>query len=271
MIQSVSVAVVEVAIAAAIAARQCEPVDRSRLERLAALHRLTVTPGNGAMLIDYLRTTRRWRAGGFVAGLAVYLLINATSGGLGFGIDSGYPFMGWYAGAMIAEIALRRPPSGVHRPPLLISWPALILSVLSLAGCSIVLAVAVHGGTLRAALLLAVAVTLLSGLLQLRLQRLRISATEDDIVRAGLAIRSRSLHVLAAGSPVFLGTAVAKAASPAGFNQVGLTADISSVLYFALAMLAWLIATRPRPVPLDMEHEASVVPHAPGDLRSDPH
>ncbi|MFC4591666.1 hypothetical protein [Sphaerisporangium corydalis] len=290
MIESVSFALVEIAVVSAIAAGQCRLVDRSRIERFGRLHQLTITPGNGPMVVDYLRTTRRWRAAGLVAGLVGYLLVNAATGGMGVGIEFGGPFLGWYTGAMIAEITLRRPPAGLRPPPpaglrppssarpltgtrlplsALISVPALILSVLTMACGAVVLVLGVTDGSQRL-LLLPAAVTLLSGVLQLRLLRLPVPVAHGDTVRACLAMRSRSLHVLAAGSPVLLATALTEftplaASGPplAGSDYLGITVDLSGILFVGLLLLAWITARRPHPIRLDARNEPSALSGTP--------
>ncbi|WP_424528215.1 hypothetical protein ACOZ38_01530 [Sphaerisporangium viridialbum] len=256
------VAVVEIGAVAAIVASQCGPVKRKRLERFAALHDLDITLGNGAMVISYLRTTRRWRAAGFLTGLAVYLLVKVVRGEISLGIGFDYPFLGWYTGAVIAELRLRRPHGGDRRPPALLSMPAQFLSILAVAGWVFVLLSAVTDGIQETVtLVLAAAVALLSVLIQLKLARGPVPGADDDVIRAGLAMRSRSLHVLAVGAPVFLACAVTKAISSAGpaqpdTAQISIHLDLYGLFLVLLVVVVWKVATRPHPIRL---HEASAV------------
>lgn len=259
MMNSALMAVLESAVAASLAYKASGPPKRDRLERFAALHQLTVTAENGPMIISYLRTTRRWRAGGFVAGLVVYLAINVTRGGLGVGIEFGYPFLGWYVGVMIAETRLPRPTGRDRRLATLLSGPATWLSTAAMAGCVLALLMAVLAvsdgiqGTVslqEIGLSLAVAVTLLSGLLQRRIAALPTLRGPSTVVAAELAVRSRSLHVLAAGALVFLVTAASVTMSGSGTDRPGLTVDLPGLLFLGLLALAWYTATRPWPIRL---------------------
>ncbi|GAA3070120.1 hypothetical protein [Streptosporangium carneum] len=273
-------------------------MSRVRLERFAALQHLTVTVENGPPVIGYLRTTRRWRAAGFLAGLIAYLALNVLRGGMGVGIGFACPFIGWYVGAMVAETRISCPahrnedaprPAGPlsapPRPPrtagpltaatrssrtagrlsVPLSPLARFLSVTAMAfGVLVPLyAVAPSGGgtdgtfgLARIGMLLAAAVTLLSGLLQRRIATVTVSERFSETVAAELAMRSRSLHVLSAGAPVFLAAAVGQAMTGADGIPASLTVTPFGLLFLVLAGVAWYTATRPlrllptRPSPL---------------------
>src|SRR4051812_28446442 len=82
----------------------------------AAAHDLQLTPENTAMVAWYLRTARRLRRLGALAGLVLPTLITLALGGpfriAGFGRTSSQPgdiiyvFLGYLLGALYAEVSL---------------------------------------------------------------------------------------------------------------------------------------------------------------------
>jgi hypothetical protein len=119
------------------------PVSRKRLTTFALQHDITVTPGNGRILIGYLTRVARWRALGGAAGW--------IAGGA-LDLPGAYYFWGpagYLTGALVAEIRTSvrpAPPGGLRRAALSVrrsgdylSWgarwgPALIVTAL---GCQI--------------------------------------------------------------------------------------------------------------------------------------
>ena len=77
------------------------PVSRSRLERFARRQRLDITVDNGAQVIGYLATTRRWRAAGLAAGFGVSVLRSLPAA---VNADFVLLFAGWFLGALVAEV-----------------------------------------------------------------------------------------------------------------------------------------------------------------------
>jgi hypothetical protein len=83
------------------------------MERFAQQHRLVVTADNGQRVIDYLATTRRWRATGLAAGLAASLAWHLRQ--QMFGVNWVFMLAGWFLGALIAELRVARP--SIRRGP----------------------------------------------------------------------------------------------------------------------------------------------------------
>jgi hypothetical protein len=57
------------------------PVRRDRVAQFARRQQLPITVGNGHLVIRYLATIRRWRAGGLAAGLLVSVVHSLSRGG----------------------------------------------------------------------------------------------------------------------------------------------------------------------------------------------
>jgi hypothetical protein len=109
--------VIPLTITAVLLNRATSPVARSRVNRFAERHQLTITPDNGDAVITYLATTRRWRILGIIAALGVgnaWLIFKAF-----VGEDAQIPFMllfiGWFLGAILAEARFARRPSSERR------------------------------------------------------------------------------------------------------------------------------------------------------------
>ena len=203
-------------LAAGAAALQGE-VSRARLERFARRQRLVITTGNGAAVLSYLGTTRRWRALGLItavlASLSASLLFNGE-----LSIQFLVVFLGWFAGAVIAEWRIARAPSSGTRRALLVPrrladhLPDVPRYAAGLAFAVPLLAVAVgvvavHTARERLVVLGWGVLTLaVAGALVLVarhvLPRPQVVGP-PDVLAADEAIRSRSLHVLA-GSAVAL-------------------------------------------------------------------
>src|SRR5205823_5249928 len=69
-------------------------------------HRLVVTADNGQRVIDYLATTRRWRAIGLAAGLAASLAWQLPQQRIA--VSWVFMLAGWFVGALIAELRVAR-------------------------------------------------------------------------------------------------------------------------------------------------------------------
>ena len=90
------------------------PLDRDRVSRFAERHALPITPGNGPLVVRALGTTHRWRRFGLVAGLILALLWAVRDGRLS--VDFVAMFLGWFAGAVVAEWRISTPvASGTRR------------------------------------------------------------------------------------------------------------------------------------------------------------
>ena len=233
----------------AVVAAATHPVGFARVEAFASRQGLDVSTVRGsADVLRYLAVTRRWRVGG----LAVAEVF-AFGGGVRAGrinIDLGAAFLGWFAGALIAEWRLNVRPAGVRRTALLtrrrlrdylgvpgLASPAACLALLLMMGVfglqragALPTAVALVGGLVPA---VAAAVTARNVMLRPSL---------DAAPNIDHALRSRSLHVLS-------GAVTASAiAGVAGLILVSSQLNPSSSRLLGLAVLVagmvagWLIA-----------------------------
>ncbi|WP_194918958.1 hypothetical protein [Catenulispora rubra] len=196
------------------------PVPRRRVEEFARLHSLRVTVGNGNQIIAYRATTRRWRAAGFTVGV----LATFHTGGT-YGLAFQWALAGWFAGAAVAELRVAHLDRGPRTSASLASrraadylpWAgrravpaAMVLCVLTAVFCF-----ARRGshpeGDIRVMMTWTVA-GLGVGAVALAAQRHVLRRpqplAEPDRMAADDAIRSRSLHVLAAAGMVLVGSCV---------------------------------------------------------------
>lgn len=79
------------------------PVPRERVARFARRQGLAITPDNGAAVIRYLATTRRWRAGCLVGAFQVFVVVPLV-------IDSW-----WHANALLVVNRVFDGPARVAR------------------------------------------------------------------------------------------------------------------------------------------------------------
>ncbi|MDI1466009.1 hypothetical protein QEZ54_34040 [Catellatospora sp. KI3] len=238
------------------------PVSRARLGRFARRHALWLTVDNGPRVIAYLAATRRWRAAGVTFGFVLYTLPWLAEDR--FGVNFTYLLAGWFAGALLAEARLARPVAGPraasllprtparYLPPLL-RWalPAAALLCLVLAGSHALrpqppsLTGAAPSPARYAVWLGTTAVVLLLVRLATRavLHRPQPVAA-PDVVAADDAVRSRSLHVLAAaGTALVLYCVVAELALLAGDEATAVVLIMAGAV--GVPLLGWRLATRP--------------------------
>lgn len=206
-------------VATAIAA--LGPVPRRRVEEFARLHSLRVTVGNGNQIIAYRATTRRWRAAGFAVGVLAPAVVSES-----FFVGFQWALAGWFLGAAVAELRVAHLDRGQGRTsasltarraadylPLAGRWAvpaAMVLSVLTAGYC-----VARHNahpdGDLKAVAawtVLALGIGAVALAAQRHVLRRPQPLAEPDRMAADDAIRSRSLHVLAAAGMVLVGSAI---------------------------------------------------------------
>jgi hypothetical protein len=88
------------------------PVSRERLARFASRHGLTVTADNAPHVVRYLALTCRWRVAGVVVGLTAHTVAGFQRQSLSVSIL--YGLVGWFVGAIVAEIRAT-PPAAVRR------------------------------------------------------------------------------------------------------------------------------------------------------------
>jgi hypothetical protein len=187
------------------------PVSRARLALFARRHNLVITAANGNQVIRYLATTRRWRVGG--AWFSALALL-AMSIGLGsVQVSLLVLAVGWFGGALIAEVRLapvragprraasvapRLPESYLARPTWLLlpaaGWVSVAVAVL-------ILIVAARGGgvTGPAAVgwsTLAIVLAVVVDVVRHGVLRRGQPVAAPDVLAADDAMRSRSLHVL---------------------------------------------------------------------------
>lgn len=247
------------AAALAVFAVSGSPVPRRRLHRFARWHDLTVTAGNSPRLESYLAVTRRWRAAGATFGGALYALPGLAQHRLAIGVA--FLVAGWFAGALAAEVQLAR---GAATEPAPTTTPARYLSAPlrralpgSVAACLLLAAPATaaldgDGPIARPAVwlstaVLAVVLVWAAGRAVLRRPR---PETAPDLAAADDAIRSRSLHVLAAGATTLVLYCVIDELSMLAGPDAELFAMLLVVAgLVALPWLAWRMATAPWRVP----------------------
>ena len=190
-----------------------EPVSRARVERFARRAMVTVTADNGNHIVRYLATTRRWRVVGLGGGITASFLLHLPNE---VRFDAGVIFAGWFLGALVAEmrVAHLRPgarPAAVvraRRPSAYVgrgTWAAVpVAAVIALATAAATAAGAVTGRarpdwTATAWLLVALGIATAVRLIQRAVLHRAQPLAPSDVIEADDAIRSRSLHVLAAG------------------------------------------------------------------------
>ncbi len=243
-------------------------VSRARLERFARRQALDVTPGNGDLVIRYLAVTRRWRTLGlvvaFLAGVAWSLRDSkVTANFLAM-------FLGWFAGAVVAEWRLAAGPRGGPRraavltprrladhlgavPRGLVAGLAVVCAVL--AGIGLVGALAGSRAVDRSDLGLgvlgaALAVGVPAAVARDVLDRAQPAGLAPDVLAADDAVRDRSIAVLAGCAVAFLGWPVALLLVAAG-DAAGVAvtpALLALVAVVVLPLLGWLVATVPQRV-----------------------
>ncbi|MEV8633137.1 hypothetical protein AB0395_15900 [Streptosporangium sp. NPDC051023] len=220
---------IAVVLTAVAALRWSGEVHPHRIVLFARRQALTVTPGGEPVVRHYLRLTRMWRSAGLVAGVFFPYVPSVPFSDLPFFADvmppPGLwllytmpldPFSGWFLGVLGAEPALgsrRSPGPGAAvtgGPPRLISPPAtcFLYGGLALSGVSVLswLGVALSGRPAPDLVWSVAGAAVSAGsLLLIRSLRSRpIPVAAADVVEAVLATRSRSAHVLATGSAVFV-------------------------------------------------------------------
>lgn len=210
-------------LAALIAALAVDgPVSRHRVQQFADRHRIAVTPDNGALIVAYLATTRRWRAGGLAGGLAAHAALDLRH------VSLTYVLAGWFAGALVAEVRVagllgpRRVASLTPRTPQRYlsrlgrrALPASVAASLILTGVA-----AANGGEVIAPVAITVVVGLVVWLTARRILERPQSVAPADVLAADNAIRSRSLHAVTASG-------------------------VTLVLYCAFGRLLWIIGDGP--------------------------
>lgn len=243
-------------------------VSRRRVERFAVRQGLVVTVDNGNQVIRYLATTRRWRVAGFVAGLvASGIFFRQPSENISVGAELIVIFVGWFAGALIAEVRVehlehgriraaslqpRRPERYVQR----FTW--------ALVPAAAVVAVATGAATAAAAalgwaepnwawagfwLLVGLGVAATVRTIQHAVLRRPQPLAAPDVIAADDAIRARALAVLSAGGAALVLLMV--------LNQIGSVHPVGvrdSVIYgirfygaLAVALFGWIVAASPPP------------------------
>lgn len=235
-------------------------VPRDRVEQFARLHSLPITAGNGNQVIVYRATTRRWRTSGFAAGIAIQVAIKGPHF-----LDAGWVFVGWFVGAAVAELRVAHLDRGPHASASL--TPRRLADYLPRAGrfavpgtmglCVLTTGycVADHhahpSGDLKSVAAWA-ALGLGVGLVALTAQRLVLRRpqpmAEPDQLAADDAIRSRSMHVLAAAGMVLAGTCIGSQLEAADILHHDRIADIfNTMVGFGLPIAGWILAYRPSP------------------------
>lgn len=237
------------------------PVSRRRVERFAQRQRLTITTANGAQVIGYLATTRRWRVAGLAVGIVVSNLTPPAWPSTSFNLV--VIVTGWFVGALVAEVRVAGVAYGSPRSASLqprrpgrylsnLTW-ALVpaaATVSLVAGAAIAVASAQGWAApdwARSGALLAGSLVLASyvRMIQRRVVRRAQPLAAPDVIAADDAIRSRSLHVLSGGGAavvLFLALNQLGASHPVAIRDSTI-ASIDNFGFFAVAAAGALVAT----------------------------
>ncbi|NUR60495.1 MAG: hypothetical protein HOV87_17810 [Catenulispora sp.] len=233
-------------------------VPRRRVEEFARLHRLPVTVANGNQIIVYRATTRRWRAVGFAAGVLIPAAVTGSAL-----LSFPWALAGWFAGAAVAELRVAH----LDRDPGLRASASLtprrtaeylpragrwaVPGAMACCVATAVLCAACHGahpagdlgdvGLWTALGLGAGAVALAA---QRHILRRPQPVASPDRLAADDAIRSRSMHVLAASGMVLAGLCVsaqlgAAAILPPDHTATAVHALLGVVVPFLGRLLAY--------------------------------
>lgn len=179
-------------------------VPRRRVEEFAKLHSLTVTANNGNQIIAYRATTRRWRTLGLLTSIVVQIVV-----GHGLTVVSTWALAGWFAGAIVAELRVAHLARGERAAASLV--PRESADYLPPAGrwavpgaLVLCVAAAFAAGSVGPWTVLGLAIGAVALAAHHRVLRRPQPQAEPDRIAADDAIRSRSLHVLAASGMVLV-------------------------------------------------------------------
>jgi hypothetical protein len=237
-------------------------IGRWRVERFAARQRLTVTADNHSRISRYLTTTRWWRVAGLVAGLITSDAFFLRPGGdISVGGELIVIFVGWFAGALLAEARVEHLALGrVRAASLQPRRPERYVGrfVWALVPAAAVVAVATGAATAAAGalgwaepnwawaglwLLVALGVAVAVRAVQRAVLHRPQPLAAPDVMAADEAIRSRALAVLSAGGAALVLLMV--------LNQIGSVHPVGvpdSVIYgvrivgaLGVALFGWLV------------------------------
>ncbi|GAA1983302.1 hypothetical protein GCM10009838_51250 [Catenulispora subtropica] len=232
------------------------------MEEFARLHTLPVTVANGNQIIVYRAATRRWRAVGFALGVLIPAAVTGS-----FLITFPWALAGWFAGAAVAELRvahLDRSPGTRASASL---TPRRTSDYLPRAGrwavpgamacclASAILCAVRHGahpaGDLSEVGLwtgLGVGTGAVALAAQRHILRRPQPLASPDRTAADDAIRSRSMHVLAASGMVLVGLCVSAQLSAADILPPDNTATaVHALLGIGVPLLGRILAYWPSP------------------------
>lgn len=244
------------------------PLSRRHLETFARRQALTITAGNGPLVVRCLAINRTWRRVGLWSGIACGFLWAARDGQISLNLT--VAFLGWFVGAAVAEWRVAGLPRGDGRrlaslerrtvsSYLSSAAQALVaLSVLVLAASflAVVLTtkVADDSATIWALLWVAAAAVGL-GLVGLTLRRVAIRRqppAAPELLAADDALRASAAAVLAGSAIAAMGLPTAAMFELIG-NQApgdaGAWAGGGLAVMLVEFILGYLVATRTTPAP----------------------
>lgn len=253
-----------------------DPVGRGRVERFARRQALDVTAANGNLVIRYLATTRRWRAGGLLLAVVSFAVGSIALGR--FSVNSFELFGGWFIGAVLAEWRVSTASSGSRRAARLVprrrrdylDGPARMLPPAAVAACiTLAVAILIGGATGGHAVWLPVlgwlGATCAGLALLLFVQRHVLARPQPivarDLLAADEAIRVRSMRVIAGASVAAAGIPAAALVDSLATAYPGLDpAEIHGLsgLAFVVAIIGGAVLAQ------------APVRHAPGHLAGTP-
>lgn len=255
------------AVLVAVSLAAAGPVSLTRTRRFARRQQLLVTVGNGPLVVRALAMTHRWRVLGLTTGVLLGLVWAMRDARLTLNFAAA--FLGWFAGAVIAEWRLAGlPVEGERRTASLTrrtAWgylrmdSTILLAVTCLVLLGLFVTVSVRsqgdGAIVAQAGVWLVAATLGLGAVWVTLARVAARPqprSTRELLAADDALRARSANVLAGSAIVAAGYPAANLLALMGATATGDTAQAwgaaSLVSVFVTVIVGWLAAVRPSPV-----------------------
>jgi hypothetical protein len=263
-------AIVILTLAGSVLTHAHRPVDDAALEDWARVRRLRLTADNRSLVRRHLRSARVLRAWGGVAGLLPSLVELAWLGRptvWGFGVDGNYApgslgwiFVGYLAGALLAELRLARPVGGPRRAaalvprelpdylPRKILWAQRVLGVAAVLGLVVVALVPYGERAPQPDRVATLAAATLAALLTVALERLERRLigrsqpfTSGSLLAADDAIRAQAVHSVAGAGLallLLLVSGVALVLTQSDVDALRLTMWLPAALAFGLALRA---------------------------------
>ncbi len=247
-------------------------VSRPRVQAFARRQHLLITPANGPMVLQALALTRWWRTVGLFVGLALGAIPAIPQGKLGANFMA--MFLGWFAGAVIAEWRLLGPDgSGPRRSASLNSrelsayLPRPLLIVVGVVSAMVVLDALIalarqisrHTNVIPTLGWVGMVVLTLAvlGLTARRILQRPQPVGLADVMAADDALRSRSLRVIVGSTVAALGWFISVLVEPFHTrpNLGGVVIGATALVGLAIAL--WVAPAPAEVIPSEVEQVGS--------------